>query len=113
MLLIPEEAVYNCEPFRFFFVVIDTNSKNLFLSTHIFCFCVYSNDFLFSVDEPDTMNTAPLNQQDEDIEVLRKKEKERIREFIEQVVNSLIGGNVDDANVTKIYNDRQCKFGIT
>lgn len=55
------------------------------------------------------MNTDSFNGIDEDFEALRRKEKERIRDFIEELVNSMIGGNVDDANVSKMYNDKQCK----
>lgn len=55
------------------------------------------------------MNRDSLNELDEDIEALRQKEKERIRDFIEQLVNALIGGNIDDASVSKIYNDDKCK----
>lgn len=55
------------------------------------------------------MNTDSVNGIDEDFETLRRKEKERIRNFIEELVNSLIGGNVDDASVSNMYNDKKCE----
>lgn len=53
-----------------------------------------------------------MNEPDGDIEILRRKEKEQIREFIEQLVNSLIDGNVDEASVSKIFNDKQCEYNF-
>lgn len=39
-----------------------------------------------------------------------KNEKEQVRDLLEQLVNVLLGENVDDASVTKLYNDKLCKW---
>ncbi|XP_018574031.1 uncharacterized protein LOC108913044 isoform X2 [Anoplophora glabripennis] len=57
------------------------------------------------VDMTTKMNTDSLNEIDEDLEAIRKKEKEQVRDFIERLVNVMLGENVDDASVSKIYND--------
>ncbi|KAJ8975233.1 hypothetical protein NQ317_014664 [Molorchus minor] len=57
-----------------------------------------------------TMNSEPLNETDEDLEELRKKEKEEVREFIERLVSAMLGEDVDEASVTKLYNDKHCKW---
>ncbi|KAJ8913546.1 hypothetical protein NQ315_017097 [Exocentrus adspersus] len=51
------------------------------------------------------MNADSFNEIDEDLEAIRKKEKEQVRDFIERLVNVMLGENVDDASVTKLYND--------
>ncbi|XP_057670595.1 uncharacterized protein LOC130902455 isoform X1 [Diorhabda carinulata] len=42
---------------------------------------------------------------DEKGEIDVQKSREEVREFIEKLVNSMLGQNVDDANVTRLYND--------
>ncbi|XP_072402634.1 uncharacterized protein [Diabrotica undecimpunctata] len=34
-----------------------------------------------------------------------QKSKEQVQDFIEKLVNSMLGQNIDDANITKMYND--------
>lgn len=55
------------------------------------------------------MNNDRLEEIDEDLEKLRKKEKEHVRDFIERLVSTMLGGDVDDTCVTKLYNDSHCK----
>lgn len=46
---------------------------------------------------------------DEDLLEVRKREKEQVRDFIERLVESLLGGVLDDVKVTKLYDDEKCK----
>lgn len=55
------------------------------------------------------MSNDRLEEIDEDLEKLRKKEKEQVRDFIERLVSTMLGGDVDDTCVTKLYNDSHCK----
>lgn len=55
------------------------------------------------------MNNDRLEEIDEDLEKLRKREKEQVRDFIERLVSTMLGGDVDDICVTKLYNDSHCK----
>ncbi|KAJ8943357.1 hypothetical protein NQ318_002590 [Aromia moschata] len=52
------------------------------------------------------MNPDSLNEIDEDLEAIRKKEKEQVRDFIERLVSAMLGEDVDNASVTKLYNDQ-------
>lgn len=45
-----------------------------------------------------------------DLDSLQKLEREQIRDFIEKLVNIMVGENVDNASVTMLYNDPQCKY---
>ncbi|KAK9696583.1 hypothetical protein QE152_g31489 [Popillia japonica] len=47
------------------------------------------------------------NELDEDLMELRKKEREQVREFIEKLVESMLGGNLDEVNVSRVYNDKK------
>ncbi|KAL3281083.1 hypothetical protein HHI36_004307 [Cryptolaemus montrouzieri] len=47
----------------------------------------------------------PPDEVEEDLETRKIKEKEQVRDFIERLVNNLIGENVDDASINKIYDD--------
>ncbi|XP_074031207.1 uncharacterized protein isoform X5 [Leptinotarsa decemlineata] len=51
------------------------------------------------------MQSEPLDEVDEDLEELKKKGKEQVQDFLEKLVNGMLGQNVDDASVTKTYND--------
>lgn len=68
-----------------------------------------SEHFSVTVDLTTKMNSDSLNEIDEDLEVIRKKEKEQVRDFIERLVNVMLGENVDDASISKVYNDSHCK----
>lgn len=58
------------------------------------------------------MNTGRIEEIDEDLERLRKTEKEQVRDFIERLVSTMLGGSVDDTCITKLYNDSHCKYDI-
>lgn len=55
------------------------------------------------------MSNDRLEEIDEDLEKLRKKEKEQVRGFIERLVSTMLGGDVDESSVTRLYNDPHCK----
>lgn len=40
------------------------------------------------------------------------KTREQVQDFIEKLINSMLGQNIDDANVTKLYNDKGCKYSF-
>lgn len=50
---------------------------------------------------------------DEELMELRKKEREQVRDFIEKLVEAMLGANLDDVSVSRIYNDKNCKSVIT
>ena len=43
-------------------------------------------------------------------ETLKKLEKEHVRDFIENLVNVMLGENVDNESVLMLYNDNKCKL---
>lgn len=55
------------------------------------------------------MSNDCLGEIDEDLKQLREREKQQVRDFIERLVSTMLGGDVDDTCVTKLYNDSQCK----
>ncbi|XP_045470819.1 uncharacterized protein LOC123678075 isoform X2 [Harmonia axyridis] len=48
----------------------------------------------------------PPSELQEYLEEERNREKEQLRDFIERLVNDIIGENVDDASINKIYDDK-------
>ncbi|XP_025831442.1 uncharacterized protein LOC108740591 isoform X3 [Agrilus planipennis] len=52
------------------------------------------------------MENSRFEEIDEDLELLRKKEKEHVRDFIERIVEAMLGSNVDNVSVAKLYNDK-------
>lgn len=46
----------------------------------------------------------------EKIQLQNDEQKAQIREFIERLVATLLGETVDDACVSKMYNDDRCKY---
>lgn len=40
---------------------------------------------------------------------LRRLEREQVRDFIEKLVNVMLGENVDNAAVSMLYNDSHCE----
>lgn len=71
---------------------------------------VWTQHFFLGVRLRTTMSTSGrLEEIDEDLMKLRKKEKEQVRDFIERLVSTMLGGDVDDTCVTKLYNDPHCK----
>ncbi|XP_060516758.1 uncharacterized protein LOC132696137 isoform X2 [Cylas formicarius] len=54
-----------------------------------------------------SMNVQQSSDLDAALESLRKLEKEQVRDFIEKLVNVMLCGNVDNASVSKLYNDKQ------
>lgn len=69
-------------------------------------------NFCLGVHLRTKMSNDRLEEIDEDLEKLRKKEKEHVRDFIERLVSTMLGGDVDDTCVTKLYNDSHCKQNI-
>ncbi|XP_022913601.2 uncharacterized protein [Onthophagus taurus] len=53
------------------------------------------------------MDQEGIDELDEDLRELRKKEREQVRDFIERLVESLLGGTLDDVNIRRLYNDRK------
>lgn len=56
------------------------------------------------------MNTDRIDEIDEDLEKLRKREKEQVRDFIERLVTAMLGGGLDDTCISKLYNDNHCEY---
>lgn len=56
------------------------------------------------------MDPDKLDEADEDLLALRKKEQEQIRDFLERIVEVLLGGKLDDVKVSKLYQDKKCNF---
>lgn len=52
---------------------------------------------------------APPDELEEYFEEERNREKEQLRDLIERLVNDILGENVDDASINKIYDDKNCK----
>ncbi|XP_044750176.1 uncharacterized protein LOC123310669 isoform X2 [Coccinella septempunctata] len=70
-------------------------------------------DGAFKVVEPFTkallsrmsLMGEPPDELEEYLEEERNREKEQLRDFIERLVNDILGENVDDASINKIYDD--------
>lgn len=56
------------------------------------------------------MMMNPERQSNPELDSLRKLEKEQVRDFIEKLVNVMLGENVDNASVSMLYNDNHCKY---
>lgn len=54
-----------------------------------------------------TTEQAQINAE---LSTLQRKEREQVRDFIERLVEALLGGELDTVSVKKIYNDERCKF---
>lgn len=52
----------------------------------------------------------PPDEVQEYLEQERNREKEQLRDFIERLVNDILGENVDDASINKIYDDENCEY---
>lgn len=55
------------------------------------------------------MEPDKAEESDEALAELRKKEKEQVRDFIERLLESMLGGGLDDIKITKLYDDHECK----
>ncbi|GJQ67595.1 hypothetical protein Trydic_g8400 [Trypoxylus dichotomus] len=55
----------------------------------------------------DWNNTMDPDELDEDLMELKKKEREQVRDFIERLVESMLGGSLDDVTVSHLYNDKK------
>lgn len=55
------------------------------------------------------MEADALSELDEDLLELKKKEKQQVRDFIERLVGAMLGGDLDDVIITKLYDDPNCK----
>lgn len=77
------------------------------LSVNEYCYLLATVSYTTSA-----MDTDSLKQLEEDLEAMRNKEKAEIRDFIERLVSAMLGENVDDACVSKMYKDQRCKFNI-
>ncbi|CAH0557348.1 unnamed protein product [Brassicogethes aeneus] len=53
------------------------------------------------------MDRDSLKQFESDLEEMCNKEKAEIRDFIERLVNAMLGDNVDDACVSRLYKDKK------
>ncbi|XP_017776994.1 PREDICTED: uncharacterized protein LOC108562986 isoform X2 [Nicrophorus vespilloides] len=51
------------------------------------------------------MNQTTIDEIDEDLMELQKKEREQVRDFIERLLEALLGGDLDSVSVKKLYND--------
>ncbi|KAK4879365.1 hypothetical protein RN001_007511 [Aquatica leii] len=51
------------------------------------------------------MDVGVIDEVDEDLDVIKKKEKDQVREFIERLVETMLGGGLDNVSVTRLYND--------
>jgi hypothetical protein len=46
----------------------------------------------------------------ENADPLKQKEKDCVRDFIEKLVSTILGGSVDDASISRMYTDKHCKW---
>lgn len=55
------------------------------------------------------MEPEALSELDEDLLELKKKERQQVRDFIERLVGAMLGGDLDEVVITKLYDDSNCK----
>lgn len=58
------------------------------------------------------MEPNALCEIDEDLLELQKKEKQQVRDFIERLVGAMLGGDLDEVVITKLYDDPNCKLKV-
>lgn len=56
------------------------------------------------------MSEERFDELEEDLEVIKKKEKEQVRDFVERLVEAMLGGNIDNTSITRLYNDEKCMY---
>lgn len=61
----------------------------------------FTSDFIIIFYFTDDSPLIPLNQRD------------KVREFIEELISSLVGGSIEDATVGQLYNNYECKYRMT
>ncbi|KAF5289894.1 hypothetical protein FQA39_LY14956 [Lamprigera yunnana] len=53
------------------------------------------------------MDDNRIEEIDEDLESIKKKEKEQIRDFIERLVETMLGGGIDNTSINLLYKDKK------
>ncbi|KAK5646149.1 hypothetical protein RI129_004613 [Pyrocoelia pectoralis] len=53
------------------------------------------------------MDPNRIDEVDEDLESIRTKQKEQVRDFIERLVEGMLGGGIDGASIGRLYSDKQ------
>lgn len=53
-----------------------------------------------------------IDEMEEDAAEAKSKEKEQIRDFIERLVEAMLGSNIDNSSVARMYNNRACESPI-